>query len=95
MCNDSFNNCCITATVVNKIALNKIFFSFCIKLFPAVPIDNIYGTLGLLKLDITQQYSDLSRIREEIDGAGSYTMFAPSNDAWKQLDAVCIKKALI
>lgn len=57
-----------------------------------MPIDNIYGTLSLLKLDSTQQYSDLSRIREEIDGAGSYTMFAPSNDAWKQLDAVCIKR---
>ncbi|XP_017345332.1 periostin isoform X1 [Ictalurus punctatus] len=60
----------------------------------AVPIDNIYITLGLLKLDITQQYSDLSKIREEIDGAGSYTMFAPSNDAWEQLD-VTARNALV
>ncbi|MCJ8742457.1 hypothetical protein PDJAM_G00082360 [Pangasius djambal] len=60
----------------------------------AIPIDTIYRTLGLLKLDITQQYSDLSKIREEIDGAGSYTMFAPSNDAWEQLD-VTARNALV
>ncbi|KAB5543488.1 hypothetical protein PHYPO_G00079740 [Pangasianodon hypophthalmus] len=60
----------------------------------AIPIDTIYGTLGLLKLDITQQYSDLSKIREEIDGAGSYTMFAPSSDAWEQLD-VTARNALV
>lgn len=65
--------------------------SVCILPSPAVPVDNIYGTLGLLKLGITQQYSDLSKIRDKIDGAGSYTIFAPSNDAWEQLDVVCIK----
>lgn len=51
--------------------------------------------MGLLKLDMTQQYSNLSKIKEEIDGAGSYTMFAPSNYAWEQLDAVCIKAIFI
>lgn len=45
-------------------------------------------------MDITQQYSDLSKIREEIEGGGSYTMFAPSNDAWEQLDTVGIKADL-
>ncbi|XP_060765170.1 periostin [Neoarius graeffei] len=60
----------------------------------AVPIDTIYGTLGLLKLDITQQYSDLSKLREELDGDGSYTIFAPSNDAWEQLD-VTARNALV
>lgn len=71
--------------------LNIFSPSVCILLSPAVPIDTIYGTLGLLKLDITQQYSDLSKLREELDGDGSYTVFAPSNDAWEQLDVVCIK----
>lgn len=42
----------------------------------------------MLKLDVTQHYSDLSNIREEIDGSGAYTMFAPTDDAWKQLDVV-------
>ncbi|KAM9456548.1 periostin [Clarias gariepinus] len=60
----------------------------------ALPIDTIYGTLGLLKLDIAHGYSDLSKIKEEIDGAGSYTMFAPSNDAWEQLD-VNVRAALV
>ncbi|KAG5844647.1 hypothetical protein ANANG_G00164710 [Anguilla anguilla] len=54
---------------------------------PAVaPIDNIYGTLGLVKATTTQKYSDMSKLREEIEGPGSYTMFAPSNDAWDLLD---------
>uniref|UniRef100_A0A8C2ZYC1 Periostin n=1 Tax=Cyclopterus lumpus TaxID=8103 RepID=A0A8C2ZYC1_CYCLU len=50
---------------------------------PAVaPIDHVYGTLGLVKATTTQQYSDMSKLREEIEGKGSFTMFAPSNDAW-------------
>ncbi|XP_040005738.1 periostin-like isoform X2 [Xiphias gladius] len=54
---------------------------------PAVaPIDNVYGTLGLVKATATQQYADISKLREEIEGKGSFTMFAPSNDAWDQLD---------
>ncbi|XP_051973376.1 periostin isoform X2 [Xyrauchen texanus] len=52
---------------------------------PAVaPIDTIYGTLGLVKAKITQEYSEKSKLKEEIEGAGSYTMFAPSDDAWEQ-----------
>ncbi|XP_077403219.1 periostin-like isoform X2 [Vanacampus margaritifer] len=54
---------------------------------PAVaPIDHVYGTLGLVKARMTQEYADISKLREEIEGRGSFTMFAPSNDAWDQLD---------
>lgn len=52
------------------------------------PIDHVYGTLGLIKATTTQQYSDMSKLREEIEGKGSFTMFAPSNDAWEVLDPV-------
>ncbi|XP_015197507.1 periostin isoform X1 [Lepisosteus oculatus] len=54
---------------------------------PAVaPIDNVYGTLGLVNAITTQDYSDRSKLREEIEGHGSYTFFAPSNEAWDLLD---------
>uniref|UniRef100_A0AAY4EKJ1 Periostin n=1 Tax=Denticeps clupeoides TaxID=299321 RepID=A0AAY4EKJ1_9TELE len=50
---------------------------------PAVaPIDHVYGTLGLVNAKITQNYSSISRLQEEIEGHGSFTMFAPSDDAW-------------
>ncbi|KAM4627288.1 periostin, osteoblast specific factor b isoform 2-T2 [Polymixia lowei] len=54
---------------------------------PAVaPIDNVYGTLGLVKAISTQRYSDMSKLRPEIEGSGSFTFFAPSNEAWELLD---------
>ncbi|KAJ8266680.1 hypothetical protein GJAV_G00133390 [Gymnothorax javanicus] len=54
---------------------------------PAVaPIDSVYGTLGLVKATTTQKYADMSTLREEIEGAGSFTMFTPSNEAWELLD---------
>lgn len=52
------------------------------------PIDHVYGTLGQMKATKTQQYSDISKIAEELMGKGSYTMFVPSNDAWEELDPV-------
>lgn len=52
------------------------------------PIDHMYGTLGVLKATNTQQYSDMSSLRKELEGQGSFTMFTPSNDAWDQLDYV-------
>lgn len=55
---------------------------------PVAPIDHVYGTLGLVKATTSQQYSDISKLREEIEGKGSFTMFAPSNDAWEALDPV-------
>ncbi|XP_010130230.1 PREDICTED: periostin isoform X2 [Buceros rhinoceros silvestris] len=55
---------------------------------PAVaPIDHVYGTLGIVGATSTQRYSDMSRLREEIEGQGSFTFFAPSNEAWEQLDS--------
>ncbi|RVE63922.1 hypothetical protein OJAV_G00141300 [Oryzias javanicus] len=55
---------------------------------PAVaPIDHVYGTLGVVKATVTQQYADESKIREDIEGPGSFTLFAPSNDAWELLDS--------
>ncbi|XP_051934377.1 periostin, osteoblast specific factor b isoform X3 [Hippocampus zosterae] len=54
---------------------------------PAVaPIDHVYGTLGMVKAHSTQRYADISKLRAEIEGSGSYTFFAPSNDAWELLD---------
>ncbi|KAM9348782.1 periostin-like isoform 2-T2 [Symphorus nematophorus] len=62
---------------------------------PAVaPIDHVYGTLGLVKATTTQQYSDISKLREEIEGKGSFTMFAPSNEAWEELDPT-VRSALV
>ncbi|XP_034034173.1 periostin-like isoform X2 [Thalassophryne amazonica] len=62
---------------------------------PAVaPIDHVYGTLGLVKATTTQQYADMSKLREEIEGKGSFTMFAPSNDAWEQLEPA-MRSALV
>ncbi|XP_019379981.1 PREDICTED: periostin isoform X14 [Gavialis gangeticus] len=54
---------------------------------PAVaPIDHVYGTLGIVGATSTQQYSDMSKLREEIEGKGSFTFFAPSNEAWNLLE---------
>ncbi|XP_004577571.2 periostin isoform X1 [Ochotona princeps] len=54
---------------------------------PAVmPIDHVYGTLGIVGATETQRYSNLSKLREEIEGKGSFTYFAPSNEAWANLD---------
>ncbi|CAL8280988.1 unnamed protein product [Arctogadus glacialis] len=62
---------------------------------PAVaPIDNVHGTLGLLKATKTQEYAEASSVAEELNGKGSFTMFAPSNDAWEQLDPL-VKAALV
>uniref|UniRef100_A0A665VBX0 Periostin-like n=1 Tax=Echeneis naucrates TaxID=173247 RepID=A0A665VBX0_ECHNA len=62
---------------------------------PAVaPIDHVYGTLGLVKATSTQKYSDISKLRPEIEGPGSYTFFAPSNEAWENLDEV-MRSALV
>lgn len=52
------------------------------------PIDHVYGTLGVVKATSTQRYSDISKLRPEIEGSGAYTFFAPSNEAWDSLDEV-------
>lgn len=51
-----------------------------------LPIDHVYGTLGIVGATTTQGYSDVSKLREEIEGKGSFTYFAPSNEAWDNLD---------
>ncbi|XP_060902982.1 periostin, osteoblast specific factor b [Labrus mixtus] len=62
---------------------------------PAVaPIDHVYGTLGLVKATSTQQYSDISELRPEIEGPGSFTLFAPSNEAWEELEET-VRAALV
>lgn len=53
-----------------------------------MPIDHVYGTLGIVGATVTQRYSDVSKLREEIEGRGSFTYFAPSNEAWDNLDTV-------
>uniref|UniRef100_A0A8C6SSC1 Periostin, osteoblast specific factor b n=1 Tax=Neogobius melanostomus TaxID=47308 RepID=A0A8C6SSC1_9GOBI len=54
---------------------------------PAVaPIDHVYGTLAVIKATSTQTYADTSKLRPEIEGPGSFTFFAPSNEAWELLE---------
>lgn len=57
-------------------------------LFSALPLSNIYETLGVVGSATTQLYSDRSNLRPEIEGPGSFTIFAPSNEAWASLSAV-------
>ncbi|XP_041849788.1 periostin, osteoblast specific factor b isoform X2 [Melanotaenia boesemani] len=62
---------------------------------PAVaPIDHVYGSLGIVKATSTQKYSDISKLRPEIEGSGSFTFFAPSNEAWDMLDET-VRNALV
>ncbi|KFO88477.1 Transforming growth factor-beta-induced protein ig-h3, partial [Buceros rhinoceros silvestris] len=53
----------------------------------ALPLSNIYETLGVVGSTTTQLYSDRSNLRPEIEGPGSFTIFAPSNEAWASLPA--------
>ncbi|CAG6000277.1 unnamed protein product [Menidia menidia] len=62
---------------------------------PAVaPIDHVYGSLAIVKASSTQKYSDMSKLRPEIEGPGSFTFFAPSNEAWDLLDEE-VRNALV
>ncbi|XP_071389845.1 transforming growth factor-beta-induced protein ig-h3 isoform X1 [Centroberyx affinis] len=53
----------------------------------ALPLVNIFNTLGVVGATTTQMYSDRAKLKEEIDGPGSFTFFAPSNEAWAALPA--------
>ncbi|KAK2848702.1 hypothetical protein Q5P01_008536 [Channa striata] len=53
----------------------------------ALPLVNIYNTLGVVGASTTQVYSDRAKLRDEIEGPGSFTFFAPSNQAWATLPA--------
>ncbi|XP_007889427.2 periostin isoform X1 [Callorhinchus milii] len=62
---------------------------------PAVaPIDHVYSTLDIVGATTTQEYSDRSNLRKEIEGIGSFTFFAPSNEAWTILDSE-VRNALL
>ncbi|XP_063349037.1 periostin, osteoblast specific factor b isoform X1 [Pelmatolapia mariae] len=62
---------------------------------PAVaPIDHVYGSLSIVKASSTQNYADISKLRPEIEGPGSFTFFAPSNEAWDNLDTT-VRDALV
>uniref|UniRef100_A0A8C6P399 Periostin, osteoblast specific factor b n=1 Tax=Nothobranchius furzeri TaxID=105023 RepID=A0A8C6P399_NOTFU len=58
------------------------------------PIDHVYGSLGLVSATSTQNYADISKLKSEIEGPGSFTFFAPSNDAWDKLDSE-VRAALV
>uniref|UniRef100_A0A665UJJ0 Transforming growth factor-beta-induced protein ig-h3 n=1 Tax=Echeneis naucrates TaxID=173247 RepID=A0A665UJJ0_ECHNA len=51
----------------------------------ALPLVNIYNTLSVVGASTTQMYSDRAKLRDEIEGPGSFTFFAPSNEAWAAL----------
>ncbi|XP_017293516.1 transforming growth factor-beta-induced protein ig-h3 [Kryptolebias marmoratus] len=53
----------------------------------ALPLVNIYNTLGVVGASTTQMYSERAKLKEEIEGPGSFTFFAPSNKAWAALPA--------
>ncbi|XP_006009428.1 transforming growth factor-beta-induced protein ig-h3 [Latimeria chalumnae] len=51
----------------------------------ALPLTNIYNTLGIIGGTTTKLYSDRAVLTPQIEGPGSFTMFAPSNEAWAAL----------
>ncbi|XP_062976835.1 transforming growth factor-beta-induced protein ig-h3 [Elgaria multicarinata webbii] len=53
----------------------------------ALPLSNLYETLGIVGATTTQLYSASSNLSAEITGPGSYTIFAPTNEAWASLPA--------
>uniref|UniRef100_A0A8C6VJB1 Transforming growth factor-beta-induced protein ig-h3 n=1 Tax=Naja naja TaxID=35670 RepID=A0A8C6VJB1_NAJNA len=53
----------------------------------ALPLVNLYETLGVVGATTTQLYSASSNLSAEITGPGSYTIFAPTNEAWASLPA--------
>uniref|UniRef100_A0A7N4PZI6 Transforming growth factor-beta-induced protein ig-h3 n=1 Tax=Sarcophilus harrisii TaxID=9305 RepID=A0A7N4PZI6_SARHA len=54
----------------------------------ALPLSNIYETLGVVGSTTTQLYTDRTeKLRPEMEGPGSFTIFAPSNEAWAALSA--------
>ena len=55
----------------------------------ALPLSNLYETLGVVGATTTQLYTDRTeKLRPEMEGPGSFTLFAPSNEAWSSLPAV-------
>ncbi|XP_024139583.2 transforming growth factor-beta-induced protein ig-h3 [Oryzias melastigma] len=53
----------------------------------ALPLVNIFNTLSVVGATTTHMYTERALLREEIEGPGSFTFFAPSNQAWAALPA--------
>lgn len=53
---------------------------------------NIYNTLAVVGASTTQMYSERAKLKEEIEGPGSFTFFAPSNEAWAALPTVSARR---
>ncbi|XP_052011052.1 transforming growth factor-beta-induced protein ig-h3-like [Xyrauchen texanus] len=51
----------------------------------ALPLVNIYKTMGFVGATTTKMYTERANLQEEIEGPGSFTFFAPSNEAWAAL----------
>ncbi|XP_056290616.1 transforming growth factor-beta-induced protein ig-h3 [Pseudoliparis swirei] len=51
----------------------------------ALPLVNIYNTLGVVGASTTQMYVQRAELRPEVERPGSFTFFAPSNEAWAAL----------
>jgi len=49
---------------------------------------NIYNTLGVVGASTTQMYVQRAELRPEVERPGSFTFFAPSNEAWAALPVV-------
>nr|XP_058917053.1 transforming growth factor-beta-induced protein ig-h3 isoform X2 [Kogia breviceps] len=55
----------------------------------ALPLSNLYETLGVVGATTSQLYTDRTeKLRPEMEGPGSFTIFAPSNEAWASLPAI-------
>lgn len=72
----------------NVLTCRQTYNNSCSHNVLVAPIDHVYGTLGVVKATSTQRYTEISKLRPEIEGSGSYTFFAPSNEAWDSLDEV-------
>lgn len=59
-----------------------------VRIIAALPLVNIYNTLGVVGASTTQMYSERAKLKDEIEGPGSFTFFAPSNEAWAALPTV-------
>lgn len=57
-----------------------------------LPIQNIYNTLAVVGASSTQIYSERANLKEEIEGPGTFTFFAPSNEAWAALPTVSTRQ---
>lgn len=87
---------CTLNTATNSVQMCRpIFNNSCPYNVSVAPIEHVYGTLGVVKATSTQRYADISKLRPEIEGSGSYTFFAPSNEAWDSLDKVSREESKI